>query len=137
MKSKTMLLTLLVFFVAFSLQFACAKKQVSTDSPDAGAETTAQPEDTTGGEDFADTGTQQQDVDASALKLSAVYFDFDQASLSSDARQTLRDHYNALQSHEGIKVIVEGHCDDRGTAADGDHLQPALLAADRPRARRR
>jgi len=39
----------------------------------------------------------------------------DQSSLRSDARETLRKNYEALRNHKDWEVLVEGHCDERGT----------------------
>ncbi|HVO33102.1 MAG TPA: peptidoglycan-associated lipoprotein Pal [Elusimicrobiota bacterium] len=47
--------------------------------------------------------------------ISVVYFDLDQSTLRADARDTLQKNYQALQSHPDWEVLVEGHCDERGT----------------------
>ena len=47
--------------------------------------------------------------------LEDVHFDYDQFSLT-DAARTQLDHHGAwLKAHTGAKVMVEGHCDERGT----------------------
>jgi len=48
-------------------------------------------------------------------ELVTIYFDLDQATLRADARDTLQKNYEALQSHSDWEVLVEGHCDERGT----------------------
>lgn len=48
-------------------------------------------------------------------ELSTIYFDLDQATLRSDARDTLQKNYDTLQKHSDWEVLVEGHCDERGT----------------------
>ncbi len=48
-------------------------------------------------------------------ELVSVYFDLDQSTLRSDARETLRKNYDALKDHPDWEVLVEGHCDERGT----------------------
>ena len=48
-------------------------------------------------------------------ELQAVYFDLDQSSLRSDARDVLQKNYEALQSHPDWEALVEGYCDERGT----------------------
>ena len=47
--------------------------------------------------------------------LSSVFFDLDQATLRSDARDTLQKNYGALKKHADWEILVEGHCDERGT----------------------
>lgn len=44
-----------------------------------------------------------------------VYFGFDSAVLSADSKKTLDTVAEWLGSKEEIKIILEGHCDERGT----------------------
>ena len=44
-----------------------------------------------------------------------VYFDFDRYDLSAEARTTLRANAEWLKTNSGVRVEIEGHCDDRGT----------------------
>jgi len=46
-----------------------------------------------------------------------VYFDFDRSSLRDDAMATLAANARWLKSQGHIKVLIEGHCDERGTLA--------------------
>ncbi len=45
-----------------------------------------------------------------------VYFDYDKTTLKEDARETLKKHADWLNKNGDVKVIIEGHCDERGTA---------------------
>jgi peptidoglycan-associated lipoprotein len=47
--------------------------------------------------------------------LSDIHFDYDQASLTDEAKGTLEKHALWLQGHRDTRVNVEGHCDERGT----------------------
>jgi peptidoglycan-associated lipoprotein len=47
--------------------------------------------------------------------LSVIYFDLDQATLRSDARNALQKNYETFQKHADWEILVEGHCDERGT----------------------
>jgi len=47
--------------------------------------------------------------------LPPVYFEFDSFSLSEEARNTLRKSAEWMKSHSSLKVLIEGHCDERGT----------------------
>ncbi len=49
------------------------------------------------------------------LGLGDVFFDFDKSGLRSDAVAQLKTNANWIQSTGGRKVIIEGHCDERGT----------------------
>ncbi len=48
-------------------------------------------------------------------EIGTVYFDLDQTSLRSDARDVLQKNYDALQKNSDWEVLVEGHADERGT----------------------
>lgn len=44
-----------------------------------------------------------------------VYFDFDTAKLTSDAYTVLGEHADFLAKNPGQSIVIEGHCDSRGT----------------------
>lgn len=49
-------------------------------------------------------------------ELETIYFDYDQATIRSDQRPTLRANADAAGRHaEWRTVVVEGHCDERGS----------------------
>lgn len=45
-----------------------------------------------------------------------IYFDFDQSVIRADAQEVLRKKAEFLRSNPGVSVVIEGHCDERGTA---------------------
>jgi peptidoglycan-associated lipoprotein len=47
--------------------------------------------------------------------LGTVYFDFDSAALSEQARATLDQNAKLLRDHADIHVVIDGDCDERGT----------------------
>jgi len=47
--------------------------------------------------------------------LADVPFDFDSATLLDEARVTLNAHAEILAQYETLTVLIEGHCDERGT----------------------
>lgn len=47
--------------------------------------------------------------------LNDVFFDTDKADLREDARQILAANTLWLKQHPSIKVLIEGHCDERNT----------------------
>lgn len=47
--------------------------------------------------------------------LEDIHFEYDSASLTDQARSILEKHALWLQNHREAKVLVEGHCDERGT----------------------
>ena len=48
-------------------------------------------------------------------QLAKVYFDFDSAALSDSARSTITANAALITRNPGVKVRVEGHCDERGS----------------------
>lgn len=46
-----------------------------------------------------------------------VFFEFDQASLSAEARLKLTRYAHDLKAHSTWRILIEGHCDIRGTEA--------------------
>ena len=47
--------------------------------------------------------------------LQNVYFEFDRYDLTPEALQTLADNARVLKAHPEARIVVEGHCDERGT----------------------
>jgi peptidoglycan-associated lipoprotein len=45
-----------------------------------------------------------------------IFFDFDQSVIRPDAQEVLRKKAEFLRENSGSSVIIEGHCDERGTA---------------------
>ena len=49
--------------------------------------------------------------------LGDVFFDYDRFTLRNEAKATLEANVRWLRDENGIKVLIEGHCDERGTLA--------------------
>ncbi|MCT4575243.1 MAG: peptidoglycan-associated lipoprotein Pal [Alphaproteobacteria bacterium] len=47
--------------------------------------------------------------------VNIVFFDFDSSELNETARQTLQDQAAWLEINPTTKIMLEGHCDERGT----------------------
>ncbi len=47
--------------------------------------------------------------------LGDVFYDLDKSELRQDAVEQLKTNANWLQESAGRKVVIEGHCDERGT----------------------
>src|SRR4029077_2895642 len=57
-----------------------------------------------------------------AREVKDAYFDFDKADIRADARSALTETAGFLKSYPQVKVMIEGHCDQRG--AHGEKLAP-------------
>jgi len=55
------------------------------------------------------------DLQAVASQFQAVYFDYDSAQVASSERSKLEIIADYLRSNSGVGLIVEGHCDERGS----------------------
>jgi peptidoglycan-associated lipoprotein len=52
-----------------------------------------------------------------ALKraLGNVYFEFDRWALTTEGKKNLAESAAALKQNPSVKILIEGHCDERGT----------------------
>lgn len=80
---------------------------------------------------------------AGASPLRDVFFEYDKAIIGADQKAALNDNVNWLKANGRVKIVIEGHCDERGTAeynlgladrrtkALRDYLVVAGIAGDR------
>jgi peptidoglycan-associated lipoprotein len=80
---------------------------------------------------------------APASPLKDAFFDFDKSNIRDDQKAALNDNVSWLKANAGAKVLIEGHCDERGTVeynlalgerrakAAKDYLIAAGIPADR------
>jgi peptidoglycan-associated lipoprotein len=57
----------------------------------------------------------RQDDFVAVQELPAVRFDFDQAAIRSDTADALVGYAGWLKDHTDTALLIEGHCDERGT----------------------
>lgn len=55
------------------------------------------------------------EIDLDHIRLDDVYFDFDKSDLREDTLSTLERHVMVLKANPKVRVLIEGHCDERGT----------------------
>ncbi len=73
------------------------------------------------GNKMEDEGTESSDLQAPseettpAVVLQDVFFDFDKYELSDEARATLNQDGRLLRDQKNVRILIEGHCDERGT----------------------
>ena len=48
--------------------------------------------------------------------LGDVFYDYDSATLSTEAQEQLTQNGGWLESHASKAALIEGHCDERGTS---------------------
>ena len=84
----------------------------SNTSSDAGGTTSA---GTTSAGGASSIGSIRTPDELLAKVGSTVYFDYDQSSLTSEAQATLDRQAAFLKASPSFRLIIEGHCDERGT----------------------
>jgi peptidoglycan-associated lipoprotein len=105
--------TLVGLAIVLALAPGCAsRKKVTTAEVEPQAPTeTAPPPPTT--ETPAPPPTTESSTAAAALE--DAFFDFDDFSLRQDAKTALETDAKFLEKNGGTKVVIEGHCDERGS----------------------
>lgn len=101
---------------------AGCKKKPPTTTPEAAppppaVEAPAPPAPTPPPPAAREEGVMSEDLQTLNSKgyLKDAFFDFDKADLRDDARTALAADAQWLKQYGSIKVLVEGHCDERGT----------------------
>ena len=101
--------------------FGCGKKDQVQPGPDEvefiGLEETMRepeaPEDVEAGLD--EESLQAQAREALQSQLQDIHFEFDKYNIRPQAREILKQNYAVLREVSGVEVLIEGHCDERGT----------------------
>jgi peptidoglycan-associated lipoprotein len=96
---------------------SCAGKKGSP-SAEAGKTSESSMEESVSPEQGGQEGFQPGEAgySAAAGMLERVYFDFDDANLRTDARETLKKDADVLKKNPSMKIQIEGNCDERGSA---------------------
>ena len=99
----------LVFFLA-----ACSTTPKDTaDSSGSGSSTSSSDVSSTSSESTnIDPGSQE---DLIVNVGDRVFFNYDSSDLDADAQELLQDQVAWLKQYSDVSIIVEGHCDERGT----------------------
>ena len=105
--------------LVLAMGFGCAKKQVAQTPEKAQTESM---ETQQAPAESSDSMTAEQEL-AEAMKAgrmfvaeSKVYFDFDKFDIKPEYRSILKEQATVLKKFSAIRVLIEGHCDSRGTA---------------------
>jgi peptidoglycan-associated lipoprotein len=71
---------------------------------------------TPGGDASSTEGSESGTVKSEVLAaLKTIYFDFDKYNLRDDAKRTLESNAKVLMANPRARILIEGHCDERGT----------------------
>lgn len=126
MRNTTLTRLFVLLALVALLATGCAKKAAIDDTQAAEGqaveETQMQDQQISSVEDqpvidvaVGDTDPAAMEAEALVRKLSRIYFDFDQYTLTKTAQDTLYANAQILKAAPALKVVVEGHCDERGS----------------------
>ena len=111
---KLLTSALLVFFLA-----ACSTTPKDTaDSSGSGSTSTSSDVSSSGETDNDSASTSIEPGSQEDLIVNVgdrVFFNYDSAELDTDAQELLQDQVAWLKQYSNVSVIIEGHCDERGT----------------------
>jgi len=113
---QTLKLVLIVLFL-FGGLVGCAKPVTEDQAPVTEVDMktdTGQQQEAKGVDDKSMQGEAVPSHDQMA-GMERIYFDFDQFTLSSEARQILGANAKYLNTVGDVNVVIEGHCDERGS----------------------
>ncbi len=99
-------LTISAAALALLLMVGCSSKPKATD--DTGSSEPAITNEPMG---FNPQGSDSGEI----AGLNTIYFDYDKAVLSPDAKATLAGNANWMKANPNARLEIEGHCDSRGT----------------------
>ncbi|HUU45712.1 MAG TPA: peptidoglycan-associated lipoprotein Pal [Acidobacteriota bacterium] len=91
------------------------KQQAELEESGAGSATWTQDDGSTGADaDRADREAPTS-TDIVEYDFNTIYFDFDKYNLRADAREALDRNAELMRANPDLKIVIEGHCDERGT----------------------
>lgn len=116
-------LVVVLFVLSIAAWVAGCSKAAKVDDPTLADNSTAGRKD---GSSAPNRGAQSQSslddlrrgqppVTPADSPLKEIYFDYDSYALRTDARESLKGDAEWLKRNPGVRVTVEGHCDERGT----------------------
>lgn len=125
-KQGSKALALLLMAVILFAVPGCQKKEIASEAgygaAGAGAGAGAAGRKGIGEQDLSGTagrpgggGVSIGATERAAFENEDVYFAYDSSALAPQAQEILRKKATFLKANPGVKVTIEGHCDDRGT----------------------
>jgi peptidoglycan-associated lipoprotein len=60
--------------------------------------------------------TRRERAELEEFQNEHIYFEFDKSRLLPESKEILRHKAKWLMAHPDVSVIIEGHCDERGTS---------------------
>ncbi|BBD08334.1 peptidoglycan-associated lipoprotein Pal [Desulfovibrio ferrophilus] len=112
MRSKVLLGMVVIMAMMLMLATGCAKKTTSSSEGQGLSFTTPAPGSVSGA---SDAEMQAMKMAEQELTANKIFFDFDKYDLKPASKDVLKAKAAVLKKYGSWKMLVEGHCDDRGT----------------------
>lgn len=107
----------LVATVALLLTTGCGEKpkpELEPGEEGVPEEEVAPPEEAAPPEED-ETPDEQPDEEEISLLFKDIHFDYDDDALRGDAKETLNANAQVMMDNMWVNIVIEGHCDERGT----------------------
>lgn len=122
-KKKMVRLAIIVAICGLVFTVSCAKPKVKSTGSELQSVGTVLPED----EGQASASPMMEGMEEDAIMAEEarardmfqnenIHFDFDKSTLTAKAQELLRLKARWLRNNPDVSVVIEGHCDERGTA---------------------
>lgn len=125
---KRFFVTFLIIFSAIILAGGCAQRKVVQSPEDQkGAQMTDKQKADAASRDLSREAITEKELARAQqagsrysakeiqTKIKDIHFDFDKYDIREDAKPALKELAEFLSKDTKLKVIIEGHCDERGT----------------------
>jgi peptidoglycan-associated lipoprotein len=120
---KKVFILCLVLSLALAFSLSCRKKVQELPPPPPSVKEQPAAEKVDEGAKVVKPALSEEEIFASKtldqvnqeMPLSMIYFDFDKYFIREDAKPVLDSDATWLKKFRAAKVLIEGHCDERGT----------------------
>jgi peptidoglycan-associated lipoprotein len=112
--NKKMQILALVLLATTALG-ACGKKKIQDIPPQADNTGYGTPQDMGGGAGQIIPGSQEDFVQAVGMNGDRIFFDTDRFNVDAADQATLQAQAQWLARYPNKQIVIEGHCDERGT----------------------
>ncbi|MBL6768173.1 MAG: peptidoglycan-associated lipoprotein Pal [Alphaproteobacteria bacterium] len=93
-----------------------AAASASSNTSDGSTSASSEASEASGSSGSNSADSDMQTPDEMLAKVgSTVYFGYDESTLSAEAQATLDRQAAFLKANPTIRIVIEGHCDERGT----------------------
>jgi peptidoglycan-associated lipoprotein len=118
-KGYARLILLLILVAAVAMMLGCGGKKVRPLEEDEAAMEEARrraaEEEEARRQREAEEAIKPIETEEEALEFGKIYFDYDKYNLSGKSISTLSENAEMLMGNPNMEIVIQGHCDERGT----------------------